>query len=169
MLDDVLSLTWKMANIMQLRGRLLENSATWKILRPHLFKSFSSWRHKQTTLTHTWTTVVSLLYVIIPPTKVHDIIVACSLDWFKWACMKFASCKMAAWHCGVLYFLTMGKLFFLEIYSIHCVGLCLHVSVLTWFLSAAFSFGVVQFVSRRDKTWRTMKMQQDNRRCIYPG
>lgn len=103
MLDDVLSLTWKMANIMQLRGRLLENSATWKILRPHLFKSFSSWGHKQTTLTHTWTTVVSLLYVIIPPTKVHDIIVVCSLDWFKWACMKFASCEMAAWHCGVFF------------------------------------------------------------------
>lgn len=38
--------TWKMANMMQLRGLLLENSATWKILRPHLFKSFSSCKDK---------------------------------------------------------------------------------------------------------------------------
>lgn len=33
-----------MANMMQLRGLLLENSATLKILRPHLFKSSSSCR-----------------------------------------------------------------------------------------------------------------------------
>lgn len=38
--------TWKIANMMQLRGLLLENSATWKILRPHLFKSFSSCKDK---------------------------------------------------------------------------------------------------------------------------
>lgn len=36
-------LTWNMVYIIQPSGRLLENSATLKILRPHLFRLSNSW------------------------------------------------------------------------------------------------------------------------------
>lgn len=39
-------LTWKMAYIMQVRGRLLEYSETVKIFKPHLFRSSNSWKEK---------------------------------------------------------------------------------------------------------------------------
>lgn len=40
-------LTWKMAYIMQVRGRLFEYSETVKMFRPHLFRSSNSWKGKR--------------------------------------------------------------------------------------------------------------------------